>query len=264
MLFMNRPAKSMRKILSLMCVILLTALVFNLGAMAANYPELTGFVTDTADMIDPGYEARINQLCGEIEKNSTVEIAVVTVESLEGLTRERYAVELFERAGIGKKDRDNGLLILIANEEREYRVEVGYGLEHIITDSRKVDIGDGILVPNFKTGEFGKGVYEAILAIEGLIGGHDEVLSEYKMKNSGSSGDSEGETPIAVFILIFIVFIIIRAVSTGRSGRRGRSGYLPIFLPGGGFSGRSGGFGSGGFGGFGGGMSGGGGFGGSW
>ncbi len=81
---------------------------------AIDYPQLTDFVTDEADMIDPVYETKISELAKNIEVATTVEIAVVTVKSLEGESKEGYAVKLFEHAGIGKKDKDNGLLILVA------------------------------------------------------------------------------------------------------------------------------------------------------
>ena len=147
---------------------LIILILFTSTAAAVNYPQLTGFVTDSAEMIDPVYEAKITELASKIERETTVEIAVVTVESLEGESREMYAVKLFEQAGIGKQDKDNGLLILVAEQEREYRFEVGYGLEGVITDSMKVNIGDRIIVPNFKNGEYGKGIYESIVVIEKL------------------------------------------------------------------------------------------------
>ena len=83
-----------------------------------NYPNLRNFVTDNANIIDDASEAQLISLAQQIEQTTTVEIAIVTVNSLENLDIETYAVELFEKAGIGKKDIDNGLLILIAPNER--------------------------------------------------------------------------------------------------------------------------------------------------
>lgn len=229
---------------------------------AVDYPVLADFVTDNAGMISPEYERAIAQLTKQIEQNTTVEIAVVTVESLEGVPIDQYAIELFEKNGIGKKDRDNGLLILIAKQERKYRVEVGYGLEGSVPDAHKADIGAGIMEPNFKAGNFGKGVYEAVLAINGLINNDPDVMSEYKSKYYTTQPSQPG---IPFDIIIFLLLFIILPLLT-----RGRRGFIwfPLFLGGsrrrGGFSGGMGGFGGTGFGGFGGGFSGGGGFGGSW
>lgn len=172
-------------------------------ASAVNYPKLTGFVTDNANMIDPSYETRITQLAQKIEKENTVEISVVTIESLEGESREMYAEELFERAGIGKKDKDNGLLILVAKKEREYRFEVGYGLESIITDSMKVNIGSRIIEPNFKNGEYGRGIYESMLVIEGLLKGNEEIISKYSMPQTYTVQVSN-EWIVIIFIALII------------------------------------------------------------
>ena len=150
-----------------------------------SYPQLTEFVTDNANMIDSSYEVQISALAEQIEQKTTVEIAVVTVESLEGESREVYAVNLFNQAGIGKKDKGNGLLILVAKQEREYRFEIGYGLEGIIEDNMKVNIGEWIIVPNFKNGDYGKGIYESLVVIEGLLEGDEGVISQYTMIATG-------------------------------------------------------------------------------
>jgi uncharacterized protein len=231
---------------------------------AVNYPQQTGFVTDNANIIDPEYEAKITQLAEKIEKETTVEIAVVTIESLEGESREMYALRLFEQAGIGKKDKDNGLLILVAKQEREYRFEVGYGLEGIITDSMKVNIGDGIIVPNFRNGEYGKGIYHSMLAIEGLLEGNQEVISKYSMKQ-GSNGNN---IPRWLFLIygIFIILFVKRTIKYQKAKKWNKKhGYKSSFFNTGGPGslGRGGSSSGGGFGGFGGGSSGGGGFGGS-
>jgi uncharacterized protein len=244
-------------------------------ASAVSYPELRGFVTDNANMIDPSYEAKITQLAQEIEKESTVEIGVVTVESLEGESIFDYSINFAEKAGIGKKDKDNGLLILVAKNEREYRFQVGRGLEGSVTDSMKVNIGIRIIEPNFKNGEYGKGIYESMIVVQELIRGNPEVVSQYSMKQSGS--EDFAILFIILFFLIvgFIIFIAIMNSSRTRSGNRrygSRSPRIGWGMGGGriggggfggGFGGGSGGFG-GGFGGFGGGSFGGGGFGGKW
>ena len=267
---------------------LIILLLFLPTAAAVSYPQLSGFVTDNANMIDQSYEAKITQLAQEIEKESTVEIAVVTVESLEGEEIEMYAVKLFEKWGVGKKDIDNGLLILVAREEREAKFEVGYGLEGTITDSMRVNIGERVIVPNFKNGEYGKGIYESMLVVQELLKGNQEVVSQYSMNQRGGDIDIGGNGTevfailfviIIVLVVVFIVFIaIMNASYREERGRVYRQ--TPVRMPdmgwgmgrggnwsggggfGGGFGGgRSGGGGfGGGFGGFGGGRSGGGGF----
>lgn len=263
---------------------LIFLMLFLPTASAVIYPQHSGFVTDNANMIDQPYKDKITQLAGAIEKEFTVEIAVVTIESLEGESIYTYSVNLFEKWGIGKKDKDNGLLILVVKDPHNYGFEVGYGLEGTLTDSTTFNIGKKIIEPNFKNGDYGKGIYESMLVVQELVRGNPEVVSEYNMNPGGGGGDFETFAGLFVIlfvlVVIFIVFVAIMSASYGSntSWRRGRTyGNTPVLLPdlgwrmggggfGGGFGGGhsgGGGFG-GGFGGFGGGRSGGGGFKGKW
>ncbi len=239
-----------------MKILYLLIILLSLSVSAIEYPELNDFVTDNANIISQEYKQQITDLAKQIEQETTVEIAIVTIQSLEGLSKEQYALELAETNGIGKEDVDNGLLILIALDEREYRVEVGYGLEGLIPDASKVTLGTRILEPNFKAGDFGQGIYDSLLAVQGLLQGQEEVLSQYQSTYSSGNSSFKGW-----FYLIFFIIII----SSSLFGRRRGSGFMffPIMMPGGGYSGGTGGFGSGS--GFGGSMGGfgGGGFGGS-
>jgi len=241
--------------------ILLAAMIFIMfiTVVSAQSVQLTkNFITDDANIIDFSYEQKISELSTVIEQKTTVEIAVVTVSSLEGVPIDMYAVELFEKSGVGKKDKDNGLLLVIAPNEREYRFEVGYGLEGTLPDITAREIGKNVLEPNFRDGEYGKGIYEALMVIDGYVSNNEEVISTYK----SSYNQQQVSRLISNNIFwIFLALFILSAIINNKKGRRG--GIYPIILPGfgGGFNG--GGFG-GGFGGFGGGLSGGGGFSGRW
>ena len=229
------------------CIVLLLLPVI----YAINYPTLTKYVTDQADIISQEDEQKINELAKQIEQETTAEVAIVTISSLEGISKEQYTLELFEKAGIGKKDKDNGLLILIAVEDREYRVEVGYGLEEFIPDSSKITIGTRILEPYFKEGEFGQGVYESLNVIKKLIQGQDDVISQYQ-----STPTTLKNKAVWIYLSIFILLIVISIINR-------RTRFYPIFIPGPHWNNGTGSFGTGGFGGgFSGGSSGGGGFGG--
>ena len=92
---------------------------------AIEYPSPVGYVNDFAYMISPSDEANLNDLISSIEKATTVEIVIVTIDSLQGLSVEEYAVKLFEKWGIGKKSNDNGLLILVAKNERGILIQDG-------------------------------------------------------------------------------------------------------------------------------------------
>ena len=135
-----------------------------------------------------------------------------TVENLQGITIEEYAVELFEKWGIGKKDEDNGLLILVAVEEREVRIEVGYGLEGVITDLEAGNIINDIMVPNFKNGEFGKGIYESVVVVSSQISGEEDYESLTPIESAPPTRSFPFGSPFAFiccFFGPFSIFLII-------------------------------------------------------
>ena len=98
--------------------------------------QAQGYVTDLAHVIDPATTAKIEALCAEVDQKTGAQIAVVTVASLEGETKEDYAVDLYKHLGVGSKKNNRGVLLLIAPTQRQYRIEVGYGLEPVINDAR--------------------------------------------------------------------------------------------------------------------------------
>jgi len=115
-------------------------------------------------------------------------------------------VELFEKAGIGKKDIDNGLLILVAPNERKYRIEVGFGLEGLIPDIEARQIGVKILEPYFKQDRFGEGLTEALIVIGGFITNNEEVISKYK--STYATRRRSGNTFSSIVNIIFILFVL--------------------------------------------------------
>ena len=243
--------KWLRKYITIMMLLV----VLSLPVVAViTYPTLNGYVTDNANIITPEYIEKITDLADKINKETTIEIAILTVESLEGDSPENYAINTFRKSGVGKKDKNNGLLILVSKNDRKYRFEVGYGLEGTIPDAMKVPIGDNIITPNFKNGDYGKGIYESMLAIEALVTNNTEVISKYGL-NQTTTDVPDWLVILIIAIIIIIIIVVIALLVTSDGGGGGSYG-------GGGWGGSSGGSDSGG--GFGGGSSGGGGFGGGW
>lgn len=122
-----------------------------------------GWVSDFAGILgDTGELARV---IGGVEKKSSVEISVVTVASLDGMTIEDYSIRLAQKWKVGKKGKDNGVLILVAPNEREVRIEVGYGLESVLTDGVCGGIIRGDMTPAFKRGDYAGGVRAAVDAV---------------------------------------------------------------------------------------------------
>src|SRR6266704_3458760 len=115
----------------------------------------TGYVTDLAGVIGAETKARLETLCAEVEQKTGAQMAIVTVGSLEGESVEDYAVDLYKQLGVGGKKDNRGVLLLVAPNERKYRIEVGYGLEPVINDARAGDAGRA-MVPYLRQGDYGK------------------------------------------------------------------------------------------------------------
>jgi len=243
-----------------------------------------GYVTDLAQVIDPATKSKIEALCTEVEQKTGAQIAVVTVRSLDGQSKEDYAADLYKHLGVGSKKESRGVLLLLAPAERQYRIEVGYGLEPVINDARAGDVGRA-MVPGLKSGNYSGAVMSGVTLLAQLIAADKGVqLTGVPSRQTAPQPAPGFSLPWWLPVLgIFWIFWLIRAMrgltirggGGGGSSFGGPGGGIPpvVFMPpmgggwegGGGFGGSSGGFdGGGGFGGFGGGMSGGGGAGGSW
>jgi uncharacterized protein len=240
-----------------------------------------GYVTDLAQVIDPATRQKIELLATEVQQKTGAQIAVVTVNSLEGQTREDYAADLYKHLGVGSKKNDRGVLILIAPKERQYKIEVGYGLEPVINDARAGDVGRD-MVPDLRKGDYSAAALVGATGVAQFIAADAGVQLTGVPQRAARPPTKEAPWWLA-WVIIGGIFLLIRALArAGRSGSGprgggGMGGALPWILLGsgmgrgggwgGGFGGSSGGWGGGGgggFGGFGGGSSGGGGAGGSW
>jgi uncharacterized protein len=155
-------------VLALICALLLLPLGTALVS-AQNFPDYQGFVNDYAGLLSPQVKAQLEAKLTQLQKDTTAQVAVVTVKSLEGDTIEDYAVRLFEKWGIGQKDKNNGVLFLVALDDRKMRIEVGYGLEPVITDGRAGRIRDNDVLPSFKKGDYEGGIVAGVNSIEDYI-----------------------------------------------------------------------------------------------
>lgn len=123
------------------------------------------WVTDMSGTLRPETVARLNAMIGDLERTTGAEMAVVVIQSLDGLSVDEAAVELFELWGIGKKDRDNGVLLLWSTGDRRLRVEVGYGLEGVLPDGKVGAILDAYVMPKFRSNQFDEGVLAGVEAL---------------------------------------------------------------------------------------------------
>jgi len=230
-----------------------------------------------AQVLSDDWKNDIESYLLEVDKNTTAEIVIYVVDSLSGhgITKDgseindivQLGVYIFNKlpldtpsgqvVGIGKKGKDNGVLVLVAMEEREWRIEVGYGLEGYITDIESYQIAQNeYLVPNFREGEYGKGLLDTVDALAKEIPNVAETeqmptRGRYVYDNAEPSADEEIPWWVIVLVVVFVI-VIVSVGSRFGGGRTGRWG------------GRGGGGGRSGGGGGGGGRSGGGGSSGKW
>jgi uncharacterized protein len=251
--------------------ILFSALLFVfaslLHAESVSQFKPTGYVNDFAHVIDASTTAQLEDICRQIDEKAHAQIAVVTINSLDGSDIQSYAVDLFKKWGIGNKGTDHGVLILLAVKDHQYWIEVGYGLEPILPDGKVGGFGREA-VPNLRANDYSGALLlmtsrvAAVIAQDaGIQLTGTQLPAAAPVENQPSGGISIGKIVIFLIILIIVLFTPLRTVlfwmllSGMGGGSRGGGGYGG----GGGFGG-----GGGGFGGFGGGSSGGGGAGGSW
>ncbi len=257
----------------------LLALAALASAAEPDLPSPAGPVTDVAGILDGGIRQRLIQVIQEVQERTTAEIAVLTVPSTAPETIEDYSVAVFDRWKIGKRGQDNGLLFLVAVQDRKLRITTGYGLEAILPDGKVGEIRDREIVPYFRAGRYAEGILRGTEALARAIlaqgkedaRGREPVTGPARRRSrlwSGSTG-----LLLGLFILLVLfsagLSAMDRQVSARGRGRQRRGGFWGPFWLGtgsaGSFGGWSGGgFSSGGFGGFGGGATGGGGAGGSW
>ncbi|OGO17872.1 MAG: hypothetical protein A2Z02_01275 [Chloroflexi bacterium RBG_16_48_7] len=155
-------------------------------ALAVTYPDYQGYVNDFAGLLPADNRTQLETQLARLDKDTTVQIAVVTINSLEGNTVEEYAVALFEKWKIGQKGKDNGILLLVAKEDRKLRIEVGYGLEAIITDGRAGRIRDNDILPYFKKDDYTQGIVRGVNALESYVrdGNPPGTLEENPVKDT--------------------------------------------------------------------------------
>src|SRR3989344_2788391 len=190
------------KIKSFLVIFLFFSMILVSTAIAVDYKPIS-YVSDYANIIDENSEAQINALAEEIERNSTVEVAILTVHNLDGESVDQFAEETFHDWGGGMKEVNNGLLIVVALEEHEWRIEVGSGLEPIITDAMAGRIGRANFVDNFRVGDYGEGIYGAVSDVQKIIANDPEAISVYS--ESGAEINELKEVGLIFFSLFLFV-----------------------------------------------------------
>ncbi|MCP4902342.1 MAG: YgcG family protein, partial [bacterium] len=182
-------------------------------AFAKEVPFLAGRVNDLANMIGSQTQQQIESTLEGLEKDTGAQIAILTVDSLEGEVIEDYALRVAETWSLGQAEADNGILILIAKSERRIRIEVGYGLEGPVPDVLAKRIIDSVMQPQFRDGDFDGGVQGAVHSLDGLIRGEAVDLPD-ESSQSGMSGDLTGRIIMGLMFLLVIGLFSIIALFT--------------------------------------------------
>jgi uncharacterized protein len=244
----------------LACVFLALALPLAAVAATPDFPALTGRVVDQAGLIDAGNEAAISGKLQALEAATTDQLVVVTLTSLGGFEIADYGYQLGRAWGIGQKGKDNGVLLIVAPNERKVRIEVGYGLEGTLTDALSSLILNTVILPRFKAGDMQGGIVAGVDAlIDGLT--TDTMGLREQAKQPAGDGNPDDWVPYVIVALVGIHFVLSMMSSLVPSSWRRRWGWRrfvathgSLFSGGGSSGGSSGGF-SGGGGSFGGGGS---------
>jgi uncharacterized protein len=203
------PAITMKRFFAACALCVLSA--FTGSAGAADVPFLSGRVVDNAELLSSDARERIGAALKAHEDKTTNQIAVLTIPTLDNDSIEQYAVRVFENWKLGKKGKDNGVLLVIVPKERKMRIEVGYGLEGSLPDVAASRVIRNVLAPHFKAGNFDKGVEEGVAAIIGqLEGGGGLPDAKEEADQSGSFKFNEPDLPLGERILFgaFIFGII--------------------------------------------------------
>lgn len=221
------------------------------------FPELSGRVVDQAGMLSAEDESRLTQMLAAHEDATTNQVVVVTLPELQGYAIEDFGYQLGRHWGIGQEGEDNGALLIVAEEERAIRIEVGYGLEGQLTDAASSTIINQIITPAFREGEFSRGIVNGAEGMIQVLGGGELAVPERQRERV--TEDKPNLLAVVFFFIIIVSFISLIGGGGGRGGR-GRGALVAGALLGAGMAGRGGGggFGGGGFGGGGGGFGGGG------
>ncbi len=246
--------------------------------IVAKLPQPTGYVSDFANVIDAASQEQIDELCSELDKQAHAQIAVVTINSLDGNSIEEMSTAIYDKWKIGSKATDKGILMLFAIQDHKRRIEVGPGLQGILNDAKVGDIGRS-MVPQLKDGQYGPAIFGGVQQLSNVIAADAGVTLTPPQQEQPTYQRQPRPHGIRIFTIIrIVIFVVILFSAIGGRGRGG-NGWLWFLLGnmlgggGGGGRGRGDGFGGGGggdggggggFGGFGGGGSDGGGASGDW
>lgn len=254
----------MKKIFAVVSVLILI-LSLSFSSFAIDFPEPTDelFVNDFANVISDEDEEEIMKIGADLFQQTTAQVVVVTVDSLDGYDVDEYALRLGREWGVGSKETNNGVVLLLSVSDRKVSIQAGYGLEGCVTDAKSGEILDTHAIPYLRDNEFSTGLLEAYKGITAVVCNEYGIelnpnyeINYYNNTNEIENYDDFGEDVLGALIIVFfivLIFVVILSRSSGGNsnhggGSYGGGHYRGTIYRGGGFSGGSrGGFSGGGF-----------------
>ena len=202
----------------------LLAWLFAVAASAQTFPALSGRVVDQAGVISPAVEARLTEQLADVERRTGAQVVVATVRSLEGREVEDYGYRLGRAWQIGQKGKNNGVVFLVAPSERRVAIEVGYGLEPVLTDTMSHLILQQRVLPRFREGRMEDGIVAGVGAVTEQILLDPEQARERvaAAETAQRQRAEEGGFPVGVFLLVLFIFFFVLPLLGSRRRRRRR------------------------------------------
>jgi uncharacterized protein len=196
----------------------LVLIALSVSLSAQTFPKPTGRVNDFANIIDAAVEAELDQKIDQLEQKTSSEIAVVTIQSLGAMSVEEYANKLFKEWGIGQAKQDNGVLVLVAPNDRAMRIEVGYGLEGVLPDGLAGQIIREDFTPSFRNNDFTGGIRAGVTRVVEVVEKHQVLTPEELARFNQSNSDGITLAPRTVMLIMIPFFGVFVTIGFGMLG----------------------------------------------
>lgn len=194
---------------------------------AATVPALKGRVNDYAKIIRDSDEREIEEYLAGLEESSGIQIAVLTMSSLDGEDISSFGIKVADKWKLGDKEKDNGAILIVAYAEHDLRIEVGDGLEGSLTDAKCGLILRNVIVPEFRDGRYSEGILKGVKNMGAIASGDESAVSKSVREGDSNSDGSNDIVPVFAILVWLIIFIcsITAGTRRGRGRRRGRYYY---------------------------------------
>ncbi len=206
-------------------VIIISAIILMpaVWSYALDVPALKGRVNDYADMISPETESLLENKLKSFEESDSTQVVILTVNSLEGDALEDFTIRVAEKWKIGQSKKDNGVILFASKNDRRMRIEVGRGLEGVLTDLLSGRILDNVMRPRFKSGDFDGGFVEGTESIIKACRG--------EFRNDSPARSSSGDSPVSSYIIVLFIVLYFAVVLTSRFSKILSGGIGAASLP---------------------------------